>query len=61
MNQWIVFGKRGQVILHAETMVRAIQAAIVACGGFARDWNAHRFSTYPAHLQARLLRESQVL
>ena len=61
MTQWIVFGKRGQVILHAETMVRAIQAAMLACGGVARDWNAHRFSTYPAHLQARRLRESQGL
>ena len=61
MKQWIVFGRRGQVILQAETMVRAIQAAIVACGGFARDWNAHRLETYPQHLQARLLRESQIL
>lgn len=61
MQQYIVFGSLGQCIVSAETWVRAIQAAIEALGGFAADWTAHRLSSYPAHLQARLIRDSVAL
>jgi hypothetical protein len=55
MKTWILFGRFGDYITDAPTMVGAIQSAIVARGGFARDWTAHDLSTYPAHLQARIL------
>lgn len=61
MQQYIVFGALGQCVVSAETWVRAIQAAIEALGGFAADWTAHRLSTYPEHLQQRLLRESTII
>jgi hypothetical protein len=57
MNTYICFGPYGDFITDAPTLVRAIQNAMLARGGFARDWTAHDLSTYPAHLQARLLRE----
>lgn len=58
MHQFIVFKPGAQFIVEAETMVRAIQSAILHSGGLARDWTAHRLSTYPQHLQIRLQRES---
>jgi hypothetical protein len=61
MQQYIVFGALGQCVVSAETWVRAVQAAIECVGGFAADWTAHRLSTYPAHLQARLVRESRAI
>lgn len=57
MNTYILFGRHGDYIATAPTLVRAVQAAILARGGVARDWTAHDLSTYPAHLRARLLRE----
>ena len=54
MKTWIVFGRFGEHVTDAQTMVCAIQSAIAARGGFARDWTAHDLSTYPAHLRARL-------
>jgi hypothetical protein len=61
MQEFIVFGKRGQAIVHAETLVRAIQSAMLAFGGVAHDWTCHRLSTYPAHLQTRLRTESTTI
>lgn len=57
MKTYICFGPFGDFITDAPTLVRAIQNAILARGGFAKDWTAHDLSTYPAHLQARFLRE----
>ena len=57
MNTYIVFGPYGDFITDAPTLVRAIQNAMQARGGFARDWTAHDLSSYPPHLEARLLRE----
>lgn len=59
--QFIVFRRGAQLIVTAPTWVRAIQAAIEHAGGFAADWTAHRFDSYPQHLQTRLLRESVVI
>jgi len=61
MPQYIVFRPGAQLIVSAETMVRAIQSAMLHSGGLARDWTAHRLATYPAHLQTRLLRESTLI
>lgn len=57
MKTYILFGRHGDYIATASTLVEAVQLAILARGGVARDWTAHALSTYPAHLQARLLRE----
>jgi len=57
MKTYICFGPFGDFITDAPTLVRAIQNAILARGGFAKDWTAHDLSTYPAHLPARFLRE----
>jgi hypothetical protein len=57
MKTFICFGKFGDFCARSETLVGAIQAAIAARGGVARDWQAHDLATYPAHLRARLLRE----
>ena len=62
MTRWIVWCTgRDQLIVRAETLVRAIQTAMLQSGGAASEWRAHRLETYPAHLQARLLRESRIL
>jgi hypothetical protein len=62
MRTYIVFrAGHGQYIVQAETLVRAIQSVLMRADGFARDWTAHDLSTYPQHLQARLVRESIVL
>ena len=54
MKTWIVFSRFGDYITDAQTMVGAIQSAIAARGGFARDWTAHDLASYPAHLRARI-------
>ena len=62
MKTYIVFrAGYGQYIVQAETLVRAIQSVLMRAEGFARDWIAHDLSTYPQHLQTRLIRESIVL
>lgn len=61
MHQFIVFRRGHQFIVHAETLVRAIQSAMLHAGGVASDWTCHRLDTYPAHLQARLTLESTTL
>ena len=59
MKTYIVFRPgHGQYIVQAETLVRAVQSVLMRADGVARDWTAHDLSTYPAHLQARLRRES---
>lgn len=60
MKTYILFGRHGDFLATASTLVDAVQLAILARGGVARDWTAHDLSTYPAHLQARLLREVAV-
>lgn len=57
MKTYILFGRHGDYIATAPTLVGAIQIAILDRGGVARDWTAHDLATYPAHLRARLLRE----
>jgi hypothetical protein len=57
MKTYILFGRHGDYIAAAPSIVAAIQSAILARGGVARDWTAHDLATYPAHLRARLLRE----
>ncbi len=62
MKTYIVFrAGHGQFIVQAETLVRAIQSVLMRADGVARDWTAHDLSTYPAHLQARLRRESTII
>ncbi len=62
MKTYIVFRRsHGQYIVQAETLIRAIQSVLMIADGFARDWTAHDLSTYPAHLQSRLLRESSII
>lgn len=62
MHQFVVFrAGYGQFVVTAETTVRAIQSVLLIADGFACDWICHRLNTYPAHLQARLLRESIIL
>ena len=61
MRQYIVFRRGHQYIVHAETLVRAIQSAMLHAGGVASDWTCHRLDTYPLHLQARLTLESTTI
>lgn len=61
LQTYIVFRRGAQLIVQAETLVRAVQSAILHSGGVARDWVAHRLDTYPEHLQSRLLRESTTI
>ena len=62
MKTYIVFRRgHGQYIVQAETLVRAVQSVLMIADGFARDWIAHDLSTYPAHLQSRLMRESTII
>lgn len=61
MRQYIVFRRGYQFIVNAESVVRAIQTAMLQAGGVASDWTCHQFSSYPQHLQARLTRESITL
>lgn len=61
MRRYIVFRRGYQYIVHAESVVRAIQTAMLHGGGVADDWVCHQFSSYPQHLQARLTRESVTL
>lgn len=58
MTPFVVFGKRGQFLVNAESLVRAVQAAMLHAGGVASDWTAHKLSSYPFHLAARLSAES---
>jgi hypothetical protein len=55
MKTYIVFGTFGDYLTDAPTWIAAVQSAIAARGGSARDWTAHDLATYPAHLQARIL------
>ena len=59
MKTYVVFGKLGQYMVDAESLVRAVQTAMLHAGGFAKDWTAHVLASYPDHLQIRLLRETE--
>lgn len=61
MTTYIVFRRKQQFIVQAETLVRAVQAALLHSGGVASEWNCHALSTYPDHLQTRLIKESPTL
>ena len=57
MRTFICFGPLGDFITESKTLVGAVQNAILERGGFAKDWTVHDLSSYPPHLEARLLRE----
>jgi len=62
MQTFIVFGKLGQYITTADSLIQAVQKVLLHTNkGFAKDWQAHDFSGYNPKLQSRLTKESETI
>jgi hypothetical protein len=60
--KYIIAARKRQFIVDAENEIRAIQAVIAATELYANDITLCQiFSSYPAHMQTRLLSTSTVL
>ena len=61
METFAVWRKENTYLVAAETPIRAIQAAILAIGGFARDYNVAPLSIYSDKVQDKIRANSRVI
>jgi hypothetical protein len=62
MQTYIIAARKRQYIVNAETEFRAIQEVIAVTDLYANDVDLCQvFSSYPAHMQTRLLADSIIL
>ena len=61
METFAVWCKENTYLVAAETPIRAIQSAILAIGGFARDYNVAPMSFYSNKVQDKIRANSRVI
>ena len=61
LDTFVVWGNSVELIVRAETPVRAIQAAILANDGLALDYNAAPLDTYSDKAQSKILANARFI